>query len=593
MKRITSFLTIALLAVGLVGSLGGCPSPEVIERQQRPAHLSVELINGKTVVDVYAGTVPLEALFKDMENLPEAETTSVTLQGHNSTYPYWWFHQYPYPYWIDQTFQGTIYRPLDESQVRWGLALRYGNDAIPMTIVGMEAFQRGQSLRLTLDDFVPDRVNDFVEMGIVATYPGMRPIYRPIGALGQQSGTFCWAQLKCNGKAVWTISIDGVLADEHTEGGVGTGLIRIDWPFTGSGNGDDDGRPGRMDIVTGTTSSYIDIEPWAHTDKSRLYFGRDKDTGEEAGMPSEPEQVGVFAWTPEFPSANGTTQIRWYSGDVERINLENVFQIAREAGATKVAIAGLGYDFGNPNPYPYLNRVWDEVWADRQFTAGWPWWIDTTQWEITLNGQRITEERGQGGEGLGYVIIPIPNSQASITKLVVGNGSISGPDQVTIGNQGTFTAIPSSGSRFVRWEGGLSGTANPQTITVNEAITITAVFEQNTTPQGSINCVLGWNGSQLTAYFTGASSTVIGFEIYQLAGSAPWVERETWNVINESASGVVTKFRSNLNRKFRFEVVTSATADGYVDPTKVTFVGGLTASRVTDSNGTAWQVSVN
>jgi hypothetical protein len=41
----------------------------------------------------------------------------------------------------------------------------------------------------------------------------------------------------------------------------------------------------------------------------------------------------------------------------------------------------------------------------------------------------------------------------------------------------TLTATPSSGWRFVRWEGGVTGSTNPAQVTMNTNKQVTAVFE--------------------------------------------------------------------------------------------------------------------
>jgi len=123
--------------------------------------------------------------------------------------------------------------------------------------------------------------------------------------------------------------------------------------------------------------------------------------------------------------------------------------------------------------------------------------------------------------------------------------------------------------------------------------TVVVVPENPPNPSTPIVGALSWNGSQLTASFTGVtSSSVFGFEIYHISGSAPWVEREVWNVSNGTTSGVVTKFRSSLNKTFRFENVTTASSGGYVDPSKVSWIGSYIPTRIADANGNvAWQIT--
>lgn len=187
------------------------------------------------------------------------------------------------------------------------------------------------------------------------------------------------------------------------------------------------------------------------------------------------------------------------------------------------------------------------------------------------------------------------------------NGS--NPMQLTVGQAFTdpgATAMDADGACNVSVSGTVNtGVAGTYTITYSAAdrsgnqasATRTVVVSAATNPPNPSTPIVGtlsWNGSQLTASFTGATSSVFGFEIYQLAGSAPWVEREVWNVSSGVASGTVTKFRYSLNKTLRFENVTTATAgDGYVDPAKVSWSGSLTPTRVADANGNvAWQITL-
>lgn len=159
----------------------------------------------------------------------------------------------------------------------------------------------------------------------------------------------------------------------------------------------------------------------------------------------------------------------------------------------------------------------------------------------------------------------------------VCNVSVSGT--VNTGVAGTYTLTYSAADR--------SGNQATATRTV-------VVSANPPNPSTPIVGTLSWNGSQLTASFTGVTSSVFGFEIYQLAGSAPWVEREVFTTdANHNAAGRVAKFRYSLNKTLRFENVTTAAGDGYVDPAKVSWSGSLIPTRVADANGNvAWQVTV-
>ena len=75
-----------------------------------------------------------------------------------------------------------------------------------------------------------------------------------------------------------------------------------------------------------------------------------------------------------------------------------------------------------------------------------------------------------------------PVEQFTLTVQTEGQGSVTkSPDQGTYtdGTQVTLTANPASGWSFKQWQGDLSGSTNPATITVDENKSITAVFEED------------------------------------------------------------------------------------------------------------------
>ncbi len=230
-KNFAMILMAALLAVGI---LTGCPSGPSPERTRMPASVSVEGVGDGVIIDLYAGTIPLPALFYDMKNMPkisdgDSHVTIVRTAG----YPYWWYdypagayYPYAFAYWVDAEYDGESYPAYDESQVKWGVALHYDNDEIPLTVV-LKPFVRGESLQIDLTKIVPNRVREAVDIYLVATYPGMKPVYCPL-SIGQ-SGTFCWGKI-----GNFTISVNGEVVSEAVDGdGNGLGFITIPWPFDG------------------------------------------------------------------------------------------------------------------------------------------------------------------------------------------------------------------------------------------------------------------------------------------------------------------------------------------------------------------------
>jgi len=87
---------------------------------------------------------------------------------------------------------------------------------------------------------------------------------------------------------------------------------------------------------------------------------------------------------------------------------------------------------------------------------------------IILNGNKI-------------VIAIFEQNNFTLMVNITGSGSVSkNPDQTSYldGASVELTAVPATGWHFVRWEGDLTGSVNPETITLNGNKAVTAVFEQ-------------------------------------------------------------------------------------------------------------------
>lgn len=64
-------------------------------------------------------------------------------------------------------------------------------------------------------------------------------------------------------------------------------------------------------------------------------------------------------------------------------------------------------------------------------------------------------------------------------------GSVEHTPSATVQDEGTevsFTAVPNEGYLFTQWQGDLSGTSNPSSITLSKDINVTAAFEKKTYP---------------------------------------------------------------------------------------------------------------
>ena len=83
------------------------------------------------------------------------------------------------------------------------------------------------------------------------------------------------------------------------------------------------------------------------------------------------------------------------------------------------------------------------------------------------------------GEGEGESEAP---QEYTLTLEYTGSGSIYGDGTFNAGEERVIMATPDPGWHFVRWEGTISGTSNPATVTMNSNIIAIAVFEENETP---------------------------------------------------------------------------------------------------------------
>ncbi len=132
----------------------------------------------------------------------------------------------------------------------------------------------------------------------------------------------------------------------------------------------------------------------------------------------------------------------------------------------------------------------DEVTLTATPDAGWT--LD--HWEDDLSGTdnpaTITMD---GNKTVTAVFTEI---EYTLTVNLTGNGAVTkAPDQPTYhyGDEVTLTATPDAGWTFDCWEGNLTGTDNPATITMDGNKTVTAVFTRLyiPLPKKSRGCSMG------------------------------------------------------------------------------------------------------
>jgi len=122
-------------------------------------------------------------------------------------------------------------------------------------------------------------------------------------------------------------------------------------------------------------------------------------------------------------------------------------------------------------------------------TAGWQ--FDHWQGDLTgsTNPASITMNADKTITAV-FTQIPIPPppvSQCTLTVSVEGQGSVSPAGGVyDDGTAVTLIPAPAAGWHFDHWKGGLTGSADPASITMTADMTITAVFVQNAPNQSAL-----------------------------------------------------------------------------------------------------------
>ena len=448
---------ITAIAIGL--ALTGCPSsnPVVTQRSHSPAHMNVEKVKGDVIVDLYAGTVPLPKLFYDMDNMPRvASNDSYVVFVNSGPWPYWDYNYpagerfpYAYSYAVDASFDGVDLPAYDENQVQWGLALRFDDDAIPMTIV-VNDFIRGKSNRINLNDYVPDRVKHIVDICIVATYPGMRPSYCPFGQAA--SGTLCWAKLKN-----FTLSVNGeTVTEEVDSAGHGLGFVEIGWPFDQAqkyilstivdGSGTVVGA-GSYDPGTKVTVSAIAANGWSFD-----YF-----------------------MVNDVKGTNNPATVTMNSDVTVVANFkQNIVPVTRYSLTTSVSgqgtLSGGGtYDAGTQVT---LTAAASSGWHFDHFTiAG-----------VNSSGNPAQVTLNSNMSATAYFV---QNAIATYTVAtsVSGLGTVTGGGSYNVGAVATISAIAAVNWHFDHFTvGGVSNTTNPVVITVTGNVSVVAYFVQDTPP---------------------------------------------------------------------------------------------------------------
>jgi len=208
-----------------------------------------------------------------------------------------------------------------------------------------------------------------------------------------------------------------------------------------------------------------------------------------------PAGSGSVAWAPDPPyhygtvvtltaSANPGWTFHEWSGDL--LGSDNPKTITMNGNRTVTAtftqneytltvnVIGSGSVVSEPiqSTYHYGDVVTLTAIAD----PGWTFY----EWSGDLSGSKITEAITMYGNST--VTATFAQGAYTLTVNTIGNGSVvSDPVQSTYhyGDVVTLTATADPGWTFTGWSGALSGTDNPDTITMDSSKTVVATFTQD------------------------------------------------------------------------------------------------------------------
>ncbi len=137
----------------------------------------------------------------------------------------------------------------------------------------------------------------------------------------------------------------------------------------------------------------------------------------------------------------------------------------------------------NPNKVEF--EAGETVSLTPQASPGWSF----VRWEGSASGSAVpltlTVNESVSVEAVFEADIPI----YSLTVVASGGGTVgASPSQPSYeeGTQVTLTASPAPGTRFLRWEGDLTGSLNPSTLIMNANRSVNAVFAQQVTLTTSV-----------------------------------------------------------------------------------------------------------
>ncbi len=194
-----------------------------------------------------------------------------------------------------------------------------------------------------------------------------------------------------------------------------------------------------------------------------------------------------------------------------------------------------------------------------------------------------------------FTSCPGPKDEFYILNIEVkpaGGSSVTrSPNQnkYTPGTTVTLTAIPASGYQFTRWEGDVTGTSNPTTVTMNSKKNVTAVFSAASNQYTVTITVAPTNGGSVTKspnqnqYNSGTTVTLTavpasGYQFTRWEGDATGTSSST-TVMMDGNKNLTAVFTATTNQ-YTLAIAVSPTNGGSVtkSPNQNQYTSGTTVT---------------
>jgi len=235
----------------------------------------------------------------------------------------------------------------------------------------------------------------------------------------------------------------------------------------------------------------------------KLYVGTDNETTGAEIL----RYVGGATWVqvnadgfgdPNNLYANSMALASLYVGTYNRSTGAEIWKYESAAAATQYTLTMQVTGSGSTNPavgtHDYDDRT--EVSITASPDSGWQFdsWSDNVADPFSAS----TTVTMDSNKSVTATFIEETPTQYTLTTATVGSGSVALSPSGGIYNEGTvvtLSATADSGWVFSSWSGDLTGSTNPETITMNAGKTVTATFTEVTPTQYTLTVTTVGNGS--------------------------------------------------------------------------------------------------